>query len=78
MCFDDSLLFTGMWRIRYAYVPKVAASCFENVIRYCFELLSRRFNADHLFNTEEEERKLPDLMMLIHGVHIGAHIIRNG
>ena len=23
------------------------------------------------------ERKLPDLMMAIHGVHVGAHIIRN-
>ncbi len=47
-------LFTGMWRIPYAYAPKVAASCFENAIRYSFELLSRRLNADHLFNTEEE------------------------
>jgi hypothetical protein len=47
-------LFTGMWRTPYAYAPKVAASCFENAIWYSFELLSRRFNADHLFNTEEE------------------------
>ncbi len=47
-------LFTGMWRIPYAYAPKVAASCFENVIRCSFELLSRCSNADHLFNTEEE------------------------
>ena len=31
-----------------------AASSFENAIRYSFELLSRRFNAAHLFNTEEE------------------------
>jgi len=45
-------LFTGMWRIPYAYALKVAASCFENAIRYSFELLSRRFNAAHLFNSE--------------------------
>jgi hypothetical protein len=35
--------------IRYAL--KVANSCFENAIRYS---LSRRFDAAHLFNTEEE------------------------
>jgi hypothetical protein len=54
MCFDDSLPFHGMWRIPYAYALKVAASCFENAIRYSFELLSRRFSVAHLFNTEEE------------------------
>ena len=30
-------IFTGMRRIPYAYVLKVAASCFENAIRYSFE-----------------------------------------
>jgi hypothetical protein len=47
-------LFTAMWTIPYAYALKVAASCFENAMRYSFELLSRRFNAAHLFNTQEE------------------------
>ena len=47
-------LCTGIWRRPDAYALKVAASCFENGIRYSFELLSRRFNATPLFNTEEE------------------------
>ena len=42
-------IFTRMWRIPFAYALKVGASCFENCI-----LLSRRFNAAHLFNNEEE------------------------
>ena len=45
-------LCTGIWRRPDAYALKVAASCFENGIRYSFELLSRRFNATPLFNTE--------------------------
>jgi hypothetical protein len=34
-------LFTGMWRIAYAYALKVAASCFENAIRNSFELFEQ-------------------------------------
>ena len=30
-------IFTRMWRIPFAYALKVAASCFENAIRYSFE-----------------------------------------
>ena len=29
-------LFTGMWRIPYAYALKVAASCFENAYTVFF------------------------------------------
>jgi hypothetical protein len=50
MCFDDSLPFHGAVEIPYAYALKVAASCFENAIRYSFEVLSRRFDAAHYFS----------------------------
>jgi hypothetical protein len=51
MCFDDSLPFHGDVENPIRYALKVANSCFENAIRYS---LSRRFDAAHLFNTEEE------------------------
>jgi hypothetical protein len=37
-----------MWTIAHGYALKVAASCFENALRYSFGLLSRCFNARRL------------------------------
>jgi hypothetical protein len=47
MCFDGSLPFHGDVENPIRLCAQVA-SCFENAIRYSFELLSRRFNSDHL------------------------------
>jgi organic hydroperoxide reductase OsmC/OhrA len=51
MCFDDSFHFHEDVENPIRLCAQGAASCFENAILI---LLSRRFNAAHLFNTEEE------------------------
>jgi hypothetical protein len=43
-----------MWRIPYAYALKVAASVLRTPYGILLNLLSRRFNVAHLFNTGEE------------------------
>ena len=51
MSFDDTFHFHEDGENPIRLCAQGAASCFENAIRYS---LSRRFDAAHLFNTEEE------------------------